>query len=97
MCQKIRYNRNVRNRVNKTEFERIVLNFIFYFDSITKIKIVYITFFWVFVPFIFDKLCCILNFRLFLLQILEVLYISGPPEKFFQIQVRSSKIMFGDF
>jgi hypothetical protein len=40
MGRKIGYNRNVRNRVNKTEFGRIVLNFIFYFGSITKIKVV---------------------------------------------------------
>jgi hypothetical protein len=37
MCRKIRCNRNVRNRVNKADFKRIVLNFIFYL--VTKNKI----------------------------------------------------------
>jgi hypothetical protein len=37
MCRKISCNRNVRNRVNKADFKRIVLNFIFYFVSKTKI------------------------------------------------------------
>ena len=69
MCRKIGYNKNFRNRVNKNEFGRIVLNLIFYFGSKTKIKDVDIIFFWVIVPFIFDKLCCILNLRLFSLQI----------------------------
>jgi len=45
MYRKIGCNRNVRNRVNMTEFGRIVLNLIFYFASITKIKVVDITFF----------------------------------------------------
>ena len=54
MCRKIGYDRNVRNRVKKAEFGWIVLNFIFYFGSITQIKVVPITFFWVIVPFIFD-------------------------------------------
>ena len=44
MCRKIGCNRNVRNRVNKTEFGRIVLNLILYFGSKTKIKVVAITF-----------------------------------------------------
>jgi len=70
MCRKFGCNRNFRNRVNKTEFGRIVLNLIFYFGSKTKIKGVDTTFFWIIVPFIFDKLCCILNLRLFSLQIL---------------------------
>ena len=70
MSRKIGCNGNVRKRVNKTEFGRIVLNLIFYFGSKTKIKVVDITFFWVIVPYIFNKLCCILNFRLFSLQIL---------------------------
>ena len=70
MCRKIGFNRIVRNRVNMTEFGRIVPNLIFYFASKTKIKVVDITFFWVIVPFIFDKLCCISNLRLFLLRIL---------------------------
>jgi len=55
MCRKIGCNRNVRNRVNKTEFGRLVLNFIFYFGSITKTKVVDITFFWVIVPLISIK------------------------------------------
>ena len=46
MCRKIGCNRNVRNRVNKTEFGRIVLNLIFYFGFKTKIKVVDITFSW---------------------------------------------------
>jgi hypothetical protein len=45
MCRKIGCNKNFRNRVNKTEFGRIVLNLIFYFGSKTKIKDVDITFF----------------------------------------------------
>jgi hypothetical protein len=53
MCRKIGSSRNIRNRVNKTEFGRIVLNLIFYFASITKIKIADITLFQVIVPFIF--------------------------------------------
>jgi len=40
MRRKIGCNRNFRNRVNKTEFGRIVLNLIFYFGSKTKIKVV---------------------------------------------------------
>ena len=40
MCRKIGCNRNFRNRVNKTEFGRIVLNLIFYFSSKTKIEVV---------------------------------------------------------
>jgi hypothetical protein len=68
MCHKIGCNRSFRNRVNITEFGRIVLNLIFYFGSKTKIKVSDITFFWVIVPFIFDKLCCVLNLRLFSLQ-----------------------------
>mgnify|MGYP001812798860 FL=1 len=70
MRRKIGCNRNFRNRVNKTEFGRIVLNLIFYFGSKTQIKVVDITFFWVIVPFLFDKLSRILNLRLFSLQIL---------------------------
>ena len=65
MCRKIGCNRIVRNRVNMTELGRIVLNLIFYFASKTKIKVVDITFFWVIVLFIFDKLCCISNLRFF--------------------------------
>ena len=45
MCRKIGCNKNFRNRVNKNEFRRIVLNLIFYFGSKTKIKDVDITFF----------------------------------------------------
>ena len=45
MCRKIGCNKNFRKRVNKTELGRIVLNLIFYFGSITKIKGVDITFF----------------------------------------------------
>jgi hypothetical protein len=45
MCRKIGCNQNFRNRVDKTEFGRIVLNLIFYFGSITKVKGVDITFF----------------------------------------------------
>jgi hypothetical protein len=45
MCRKIGCNKNFRNRVNKTEFGRIVLNLIFYFGSKTKVKGVDITFF----------------------------------------------------
>jgi hypothetical protein len=45
MCRKIGCNRNVRSRVNKTEFGWIVLNLIFYFGSKTKIKVVDITYF----------------------------------------------------
>ena len=37
MCRKIRCNRNVRYRVNKADFKRIVLNFIFYLVSKNKI------------------------------------------------------------
>ena len=70
MRRKIGCNRNFRNRVNKTELGRIVLNFIFYFGSKTKIKVVDITIFWVIVPFLFDKLSRILNLRIFSLQIL---------------------------
>ena len=69
MCRKIWGNRIIRNRAHKTEFWRIVLNF-FNFRSLTNIKDVDHTFFWVIVPFIFDKICCILNLRVFLLQIL---------------------------
>jgi hypothetical protein len=45
MWRKIGCNKNFRKRVNKTELGRIVLNLIFYFGSITKIKGVDITFF----------------------------------------------------
>jgi hypothetical protein len=69
MCRKIGCNRNVRNRAHKTEFWRMVLNF-FNFRSLTNLKDVDHTFFWVIVPFIFDKICYILNLRLFLLRIL---------------------------
>jgi hypothetical protein len=54
MCRKIGCNRNVRNRVSKTELGRIVLNFI-NFRSLTNIKDVANTFFWVIVPFILIK------------------------------------------
>ena len=36
MSRKIGCNRNFRNRINKTEFGRIVLNLILYFGSKTK-------------------------------------------------------------
>jgi hypothetical protein len=63
MCRKVGCNRNVRNRVDKTELGRIVLNFIFYFGSKTKTKVVDITFFWAIAKFILNKICCILNLR----------------------------------
>ena len=50
MCRKIGCNRNARNRVNKTEFGRIVLNFL-NFRSLANIKDVDNTFFWVIVPY----------------------------------------------
>jgi hypothetical protein len=45
MCRKIGCNQKFRNRVDKAEFGRIVLNLIFYFGSKTKVKGVDITFF----------------------------------------------------
>jgi hypothetical protein len=54
MCRKIGCNRNVRNRVIKTEFGRIVLN-LFNFRSLTNIKDIDNTFFWIIVPFILIK------------------------------------------
>jgi hypothetical protein len=87
MCRKIGCNRNFRNRVNKTEFGRIVLNLIFYFGSKTKTKIVDITFLGVIILFL--KIVLHLEFTLNLSTISVGSFNIRASREVFPTEVRS--------
>ena len=51
---------------------------------LAKASNIYNTLSCVIVHLIYDKICCLLSLRL-LIQVLQVFYVSEPPEKFSQI------------